>query len=93
MTSMDRFTTEILQGVVHPSHIPLESESETAIDGCAGDTAPCRRLFGDHHHAREITVGKGRGLLKEADCLPILPTALIVREPLAIFSGVVEIEH
>ena len=46
-----RLLREVLEGVVHPAHVPLEAEPEaTGIDG-PRHRRPCRRLLGDHQHA------------------------------------------
>src|SRR5262249_30016285 len=55
--AIDGIRREVFKGVVHPAHIPFETEAETAEIGGAGDTGPRGRFFGDGEYAGEATVG------------------------------------
>ncbi len=58
-----------------------------------GDLRPGRRLLGDRGHARGPLVDGGVHLLEELHRLEVLAAAVLVRRPLALLAGVVEVEH
>ena len=65
--AVDRFFSDVGQGVVHPAHVPFESKAEAAqIDG-AGDAGPGGRFFGDHQDAWEFFVDQGVELVHKGD--------------------------
>ncbi len=90
---VDRVLADVAQGVVHPAHVPLQPEAETAGAGRLGDSGPGGGLLGDGHDARHPLVGRGVGLLEQADRLEVLTPAELVGQPLAVLAGVVEVEH
>ena len=87
--SCDRYD----ERVVHPAHVPLEAEAQPAAVGRPGDAGPGGRLLGHHHHARVVLVDGRVQLLQERDRLQVLPAAVLVRRPLAVLAGVVQVEH
>ena len=84
---------EVVQGVVHPPHVPLEAEPETAAGRRTGHTRPRRGLLGDRHDAGHPFVDGGIELLQELDRLEVLVAAVLVGHPLARVARVVEVEH
>ena len=84
---------QILQGVVHPTHVPLEAESQTTGVGRRGDAWVSRGFLGDHHDARIVLVCRGVGFLEEVDGFEILAAAVDVRMPLAGLTAVVQVQH
>ena len=91
--AVDGVALEVAQGVVHPAHVPLEAEAETAVAGGAGDTGPGGGLLGDGDHAGHPLVDGGVHLLQELHRLEVLAAAVLVGQPLAVVAGVVEVEH
>ena len=91
--AVDRILGEVLQGVVHPAHVPLEAEAEPAEVGRARDAGPRGRLLGRRDHARLLGVQQLVGLLQERDRVEVLATAERVRHPLAGLPRVVEVQH
>ena len=85
--------TEVVQRVVHPSHVPLEREPEPAIGNRMRHTRPRRTLFGDGHDAGVQRVHGVVQLLEERHRLEILAAAESVAHPLAGFTAVVEVQH
>ena len=77
--------------IVHPAHVPLEVEAETAVRRGLRDHGPRRRFLCDHHRVRE----SGKDLRVEAaekrHGVDVLFSAVFVGSPL--LSAVVEIEH
>ena len=69
---VDACTREIMECVMHPSHVPFVGEVESALRGLRGDTRPRGRLFRDHHRKRK-TVADGRvEFAHESDRLEVL---------------------
>ena len=91
--AVDRVLAQVLQGVVHPAHVPLEAEAEPAGVGGTGDAGERGGLLGDHHDAGGALVGGRRGLLEEGDVLEVLAPAVDVGNPLPLLAGVVAVEH
>ena len=83
----------VAERVVHPAHVPLEAEPETAQVHRPGDARPGGRLLGDHHDPRHALVAGGVDLLQERDRVEVLPPAVRVGRPLAVLARVVEVQH
>ena len=79
---------------MHPAHVPLERESESAV----AHRARSRR--GHAVDSSAIVIAPGRvdadgfvELFEKRDRLEVFAAAVAVREPLARFAAVVEVEH
>ena len=81
--AVDGLLVQILEGVVHPAHVPLHAEADAAGGSGGGDARPCGGLLGDHHDAGVVLVRGGGGLLEEVDGLQVLASAVDVRAPMA----------
>ncbi len=90
---MDRVLVEIGQRVVHPAHVPLETEAQAAQVGGARDAREGGRLFGNGHDPRMQAVRPFVDLAQEGDRLQVLVAAVLVRLPLAGLARVVQVEH
>ncbi len=90
---VDRFAAEIAQRVVHPAHVPLEAEAQAAVLHAPGHTRPGRGFLRDHHDPGLAPIGVRIHRLNEVDGLEVLVAAELVRDPLPLVAGVVEIEH
>ena len=89
--AVNRVLAHVAERVVHPAHVPLECESETArIDG-PGDAGPRRRLFRVGRGA--VRVNRRIQALQEFDGLEVLAAAELVRQPLAGLARIIEIQH
>ncbi len=53
MLAMNRIAPEVLQGVVHPAHVPFVGETKPALLHRRGHPWPCGGFLGDHQHVRE----------------------------------------
>ena len=58
-----------------------------------GHLRPGRRLLGDRDRTGDPLVDGGVHLLEELHRLEVLAAAVLVRRPLALLAGVVEVEH
>ena len=47
IAAVNRIEAEIFQRVVHPTHIPFQTEPQPAQIGRLGHTRPCRGLLGN----------------------------------------------
>ena len=80
------FTTEVLQRIVHPAHVPLEAEPEPAIGGRPRDVGPSRRFLGERRRVGELLGDRRGALLEEVDGREVLPPAVTVGDPLALVA-------
>src|SRR3984885_14499771 len=93
VAAMDGFMAHVLEKIVHPTHIPLETKSQSTQVGRTRDPGPGRRFFGDGHDSRETLVADGVKVFHEFDGIEILATAMNIGHPFARFPGVVKVEH
>ena len=93
MLPVDRRTGNVAERVVHPSHVPLETEAQPSLIDGLGNSGPCRRFLGDRHDSGMACVAGGVEGLQELDRLEILPTSEAVRDPLPSLARVVEVKH
>ncbi len=93
VAAVDRIVGEVVQGVVHPPHVPLEPEAQAADVGRPRDSRPRRRLLGRGDDARLAGMQDLVELLEERDGLEVLATAVLVGDPLARLARVVQVQH
>ena len=88
----ERVGRAVAQHIVHPAHVPLEVEAQTAVIAGFRDHRPRGGLLRDHHDVRMI----GQYVLveqtQEVDRFEILASAVDVRPPF-ILAVVVQIQH
>ena len=93
VTAMDRLLPHVTQGVVHPPHVPLVREPQSAVVQRPRDAGPRRRFFGHRDHAGVTLVDRGVELFEEVDRFQVLASAVLVRHPLARFAAVIQVQH
>src|SRR5665809_10988 len=91
--AMNGVVLEVVERVVHPTHVPFETESEAPHIDRTADSRPRGRFLGDHHHAGVLTMHDGVELLEKVDRVEVLAAPELVRYPVALLAGVVEIQH
>ncbi len=91
--SVDRIAPDVLEGVVHPAHVPLEPEAEPPVVGGTGDPGPGGRLLGDRDRVGMVDIDPPVELLEEADRAEVLVAAEFVRDPLALGPRIVAVQH
>lgn len=91
--AMDGIVPEINQCIVHPTHVPFEREAEPAEVRRACDLRPRGGFFGDGHDAGKFGVSDVVEFADEINGFKILAAAELVGNPLAFFSGIVEVKH
>ena len=93
VTAKIRIGLHIRQYVVHPAHIPLKVETQTAHVHRLGHERPCGGFFRDHHCLRVLRKHGGVEFLQKRDRFQIFILAVDIRDPLAGFFIVIEIKH
>ena len=88
-----RIHVEIIQHVVHPAHVPLQVEAETANVGGPRHHRPRGGLLRNRERAREIAEDDVVGLPQKVCRFNMLTTAVVISHPLAVFAQVVELQH
>src|SRR6266478_4930807 len=90
---MDGIVGEIFKRVVHPAHVPFETEAEAAEVGGTRDGRPGSGFLGDGEDAGEFAVSDFVHALNEINGGEIFTAAKLIGDPPAGLAGVVEIEH
>ena len=93
VSSVDGLAPHVVQGVVHPAHVPLVAESESAGVGGPGDPGIGGRFLGEGGDALAAGVDRLVQALQEGDRLQVLAPTLDIRHPFALRAGVVPVEH
>ena len=84
---------DVFQGVVHPPHVPLERKSQAAIVSWGRHPWP-RGGFLSHGHCPGIgPLDGGVHLLQELNGIEILAATVLVGEPFALFTAVIEVQN
>ena len=88
-----RVEAQIGEHIVHPSHIPLEIESQSADGTGFCDQPPRGGLLCDHQRIREPEEDRLVEFPQEGDRFEVLVLAVNIRHPLPVALIVIEIEH
>ena len=91
--SPQRIEGHIGEHVVHPAHVPLVVEAQSAVGNGTGYHRPGGGFFRDHHNGRVMQVNSGVESLDELDRFKVLMAAVLVGYPFAVSSVIVEIKH
>ena len=93
VTPVHGIVGEVVEGVVHPAHVPLEAEAEPSLRRRARDAGPRGRLLRDREHTG---LGRVDGLVEQAeelDGVEVFAATLRVGLPLPRGARVVEVQH
>ena len=93
MLAVLRQLGHVRERVVHPAHVPLVGEPQPALARSSRHARPDRRLFRDHDRPRPLGRDELVDALQQADRLEVLTPAVHVRDPLALLSRVISIQH
>ncbi len=91
--AVDGIRFHVGQGVVHPAHVPLHGKAQATHVRRAGYHGPGGGLFRDGDDTRKIAVDNLVHFPQEGDGLQVFATAKFIGCPVAIFPGVVQVEH
>jgi len=78
---------------VHPPHVPLHAEAQSADVSWPRDHGPRRRLFRNGLNAGILLVGLGVELAQKIDGFKIFASAELVGNPLSGIPRIIEVEH
>ena len=81
ISAVDRLAAEVLESVVHPTHVPLVTETEPARFDGGGDPTPCGGLFGNDLNARMLFVQRTVEFLQKAHRSKVLISSMFVGDP------------
>ena len=84
---------EVFELVVHPSHVPLEVETETAVMRRLGDHRKSGGFLRHCDDAREVGQNILVHALEELDGFFVLDASVFVRHPFSKLAAVVQIDH
>jgi hypothetical protein len=91
--AIDGILLEVAKRVVHPAHVPLEAEAESAEVRRARDLRPGGGFLGDGDDAGMFGVDDVIEMTEEIDGFEVFASAELVGNPLALLAAVVEVEH
>ena len=83
----------IFQEIVHPPHIPFQTESQTAFLRLARHHWPCCGFLGDHDSTFVFPKDYGVQVLKKFNRFQVLVLTVFVRYPLPCLSSIIQIQH
>ena len=84
----------VVQGVVHPAHVPLVVEAQAAVLRRIGHERPCGGLLGHHHHVGVVSLDGAVDLTdKRAGVQVLLGTVLVELLLPRIVDAKVEVQH
>src|SRR5258708_935499 len=84
---------KVVQGVVHPAHVPFEVESQSTFGCGSGHLGPSGGFLGDHRHCGMFPSNGVSDIPQELYRFKILSTAEEIGDPGTGRAAVVEIEH
>ena len=91
--AVDGFVAEIVQRVVHPTHVPFEGETEAAEIGRARDLRPRGGFLGHGDDAGKLHVCDVVERAQKFDGFEILAATVLVGNPFVVLARVIQIEH
>ena len=84
----------VVQGVVHPAHVPLVVEAQAAVLRRIGHERPCGGFLGHHHHVGVVRLYGTVDLTdKRAGVQVLLGTVLVELLLAGIVNAKVEVQH
>ena len=91
--AINRVKLHIFTEVVHPAHIPFESETQSVPAYLAAHMGPCSGFFRHSYKIRICSSHNGIQMFKKLNGIQILFPAVFIRYPLPILSSVIQIQH
>ena len=84
----------VVQGVIHPAHVPLVVEAQAAVLRRIGHERPCGGFLGHHHHVGVVRLYGTVDLTdKRAGVQVLLGTVLVELLLAGIVNAKVEVQH
>src|ERR1700685_2387217 len=89
---MDRVALKVLKSVVHPSHVPLEIKSKSALSYIAGHPWPCGRLLRDRYRTPAASNQRVE-ILQQTDEFDIFSAAEMIGDPFIGWAAIIAVKH
>ena len=87
--SVDGVLLEILERIIHPTHVPLKVETKTSFGSGFRDTRERGRLFSNHQCAGIVFMDNVIRLTQEINRFKVFASTVLIRHPLPVFARVV----
>ena len=88
-----RICPDIVQIIIHKSHIPFQVKSQAILFQAARDLRPGSRFLRDHEHSLIALLHDGVQMFQELYSFQILIAAVQIGHPLSILLAVIQIQH
>src|SRR6266508_6318871 len=75
---MDRILLHVFEGVMHPTHVPLEAETEAADVTRSRNHRPGSRFLGDGLHVWMVSINRFIQAAQKFNGLDIFPAAVFI---------------
>jgi len=93
MFSERRIAFHVAQGVVHPAHVPLQTEAQTARVGGPRNLRPGGGFLGNGLHIRVLAINRFLEAAQRIHGFQVFASAILVGNPFARFARVVQAKH
>ncbi|OIQ70294.1 hypothetical protein GALL_480960 [mine drainage metagenome] len=93
VTAIDRIGLHVMQGVVHPPHIPLKRKAQAAIADRARNARPCCRFLRDGHCPSTTLRDHRIEVAQKSDGFKVLSAAVDIGHPFTLLAAVVAVQH
>src|SRR3954452_2686471 len=93
MFAVDRILADVVQGVMHPPHVPFVAEAETAKFDRPRYLRPCGGLFRGRGGMGKSGIYFRIESPEEINRFEVFPSAIPVRDPGIRRSAIIEIKH
>ncbi len=88
-----RILLVVLQGVMHPAHVPFHAEAQSSSIGRARDHRPGSRFLGDRQRVGVVAIDRLVERAQEVHGGQVFTAAMFIGNPFAFLATVVEVEH
>ena len=93
MLAMHRVTLHVLQGVVHPAHVPFVMKAQSSGVGGTGDRGKGGGFLGQGDGFRTLAANDLVHAFQESDGFEVFASAVLVGNPFTGLSAVVAVQH
>ena len=88
-----RIFGNVLQKVIHPSHVPFVGKSQATIFRTGSYFRPCCRFFRDHHCSRLSALYNRIQVFQELYSFQIFISTILIWHPLTILFSIIQVKH
>ena len=88
-----RVKLHVFQEIIHPSHVPLQTESKSILLCITCNHRPCSGFFSDHNCSVISTKNYCIQMFKELNRFQVLISTVFIGYPFSVFLTVIQIKH